>query len=152
MQQVRTLLENPTRYHVVQKQKNQVRQYLHDSFGGADDDVGGLTTSSSAGSLCSVGSSVDAHFGPVEAAGLPMAVHSTPPGPALNHQLGPQMSSYPHAPSAVNRGHPNGQEVGSDPTTGAMSPSLSSVATSNSEVSSLFYYYSYLYLIHIVKL
>ncbi|XP_075164845.1 transcription factor Mitf [Haematobia irritans] len=30
--QVRTLLENPTRYHVIQKQKNQVRQYLSESF------------------------------------------------------------------------------------------------------------------------
>lgn len=30
--QVRTILENPTRYHVIQKQKNQVRQYLSESF------------------------------------------------------------------------------------------------------------------------
>lgn len=30
--QVRTVLENPTRYHVIQKQKNQVRQYLSESF------------------------------------------------------------------------------------------------------------------------
>lgn len=29
---VRTVLENPTRYHVIQKQKNQVRQYLSESF------------------------------------------------------------------------------------------------------------------------
>lgn len=26
------MLENPTRYHVIQKQKNQVRQYLSESF------------------------------------------------------------------------------------------------------------------------
>lgn len=25
-------MENPTRYHVIQKQKNQVRQYLSESF------------------------------------------------------------------------------------------------------------------------
>ncbi|XP_017062747.2 uncharacterized protein LOC108102358 isoform X4 [Drosophila eugracilis] len=30
--QVSTVLENPTRYHVIQKQKNQVRQYLSESF------------------------------------------------------------------------------------------------------------------------
>ncbi|XP_059609834.1 microphthalmia-associated transcription factor [Phlebotomus argentipes] len=29
---VQTALENPTRYHVIQKQKNQVRKYLNDSF------------------------------------------------------------------------------------------------------------------------
>lgn len=29
---MRTVLENPTRYHVIQKQKNQVRQYLSESF------------------------------------------------------------------------------------------------------------------------
>lgn len=30
--QVQTKLENPTRYHVIQKQKSQVRQYLSESF------------------------------------------------------------------------------------------------------------------------
>lgn len=30
--QVKTKLENPTRYHVIQKQKNQVRQYISESF------------------------------------------------------------------------------------------------------------------------
>ncbi|XP_055921998.1 putative uncharacterized protein DDB_G0277255 isoform X2 [Eupeodes corollae] len=30
--QVRTVLENPTRYHVIQKQKSQVRQFLSESF------------------------------------------------------------------------------------------------------------------------
>ncbi|CAB3377072.1 Hypothetical predicted protein [Cloeon dipterum] len=34
--QVRTVLENPTRYHVIQKQKSQVRQYLSESFQGGD--------------------------------------------------------------------------------------------------------------------
>ena len=29
---MRTGLENPTRYHVIQKQKSQVRQYLSESF------------------------------------------------------------------------------------------------------------------------
>lgn len=31
---MRTVLENPTRYHVIQKQKSQVRQYLSESFQG----------------------------------------------------------------------------------------------------------------------
>ncbi|XP_059488928.1 microphthalmia-associated transcription factor isoform X2 [Neocloeon triangulifer] len=40
--QVRTVLENPTRYHVIQKQKSQVRQYLSESFqGGGSLDSGG---------------------------------------------------------------------------------------------------------------
>lgn len=34
--QVQTALENPTRYHVIQKQKNQVRQYLSESFQSQD--------------------------------------------------------------------------------------------------------------------
>ncbi|XP_043063552.1 microphthalmia-associated transcription factor isoform X1 [Drosophila ficusphila] len=34
--QVSTVLENPTRYHVIQKQKNQVRQYLSESFKPSD--------------------------------------------------------------------------------------------------------------------
>lgn len=34
--QVQTALENPTRYHVIQKQKNQVRQYLSESFQSED--------------------------------------------------------------------------------------------------------------------
>ncbi|XP_037925387.1 microphthalmia-associated transcription factor isoform X2 [Hermetia illucens] len=34
--QVKTVLENPTRYHVIQKQKNQVRQYLSESFKQSD--------------------------------------------------------------------------------------------------------------------
>ncbi|KAH8272440.1 hypothetical protein KR044_001488, partial [Drosophila immigrans] len=32
LQAIITVLENPTRYHVIQKQKNQVRQYLSESF------------------------------------------------------------------------------------------------------------------------
>jgi hypothetical protein len=31
---VRTTLENPTKFHVIEKQKNQIRQYLSDSFQG----------------------------------------------------------------------------------------------------------------------
>lgn len=34
--QVRTKLANPTRYHVIQKQKSQVKQFLSDSFKSSD--------------------------------------------------------------------------------------------------------------------
>ncbi|KAL7020649.1 hypothetical protein ACKWTF_011596 [Chironomus riparius] len=34
--QVRTQLSNPTKYHVIQKQKNQVREYLSESFKSSD--------------------------------------------------------------------------------------------------------------------
>jgi len=36
LQQVRTKLANPTRYHVIQKQKNQVKQFLSESFKSTD--------------------------------------------------------------------------------------------------------------------
>lgn len=41
--QVQTALENPTRYHVIQKQKNQVRQYLSESFQSQDNDWANLS-------------------------------------------------------------------------------------------------------------
>lgn len=41
--QVQTALENPTRYHVIQKQKNQVRQYLSESFQSPDNDWANLS-------------------------------------------------------------------------------------------------------------
>lgn len=120
--QVRTLLENPTRYHVVQKQKNQVRQYLHESFRG-----GTIDTESE--SVLGKNS--------VEAVptSTPMVVQSAPPGPAVHHPKPqhPHLASYPHAPTVLSHGNP--VAASPDPTTGGMSPGLSSVATSNSEVS-----------------
>ncbi|XP_043508131.1 microphthalmia-associated transcription factor isoform X1 [Frieseomelitta varia] len=121
--QVRTPLENPTRYHVVQKQKNQVRQYLHESFRGngttGDESVLGRNS--------------------VEAVttSAPMVVQSAPPGPTVHHPKPqhPHLASYPHGPTVLSHGNPVANSP--DPTTGAMSPGLSSVATSNSEAEDL---------------
>ncbi|KAH8414971.1 hypothetical protein KR009_006193 [Drosophila setifemur] len=57
--QVSTVLENPTRYHVIQKQKNQVRQYLSESFrppiwGCPNSEMKAANTSASTGNLQSV--------------------------------------------------------------------------------------------------
>ncbi|EDW36541.1 GL18375 [Drosophila persimilis] len=54
--QVSTVLENPTRYHVIQKQKNQVRQFLSESFkpsvwGCHNTDTKAANTSVSTGNL-----------------------------------------------------------------------------------------------------
>ncbi|XP_034139296.1 microphthalmia-associated transcription factor isoform X4 [Drosophila guanche] len=54
--QVSTVLENPTRYHVIQKQKNQVRQFLSESFkpsvwGCHNSDTKAANTSVSTGNL-----------------------------------------------------------------------------------------------------
>ncbi|XP_060818394.1 microphthalmia-associated transcription factor isoform X1 [Bombus pascuorum] len=121
--QVRTLLENPTRYHVVQKQKNQVRQYLHESFRG-----NGTTGDESVLARNSV------EAVPTSA---PMVVQSAPPGPTVHHPKPqhPHLASYPHGPTVLS--HVNPLAASPDPATGAMSPGLSSVATSNSEAEDL---------------
>ncbi|XP_017758135.1 PREDICTED: microphthalmia-associated transcription factor isoform X1 [Eufriesea mexicana] len=124
--QVRTLLENPTRYHVVQKQKNQVRQYLHESFRG-----NGTAAAADESSILGRNS--------VEAVptSAPMVVQSAPPGPTIHHPKPqhPHLASYPHGPTILSHGNP--VAASPDPTTGAMSPGLSSVATSNSEAEDL---------------
>ncbi|OXU25931.1 hypothetical protein TSAR_001845 [Trichomalopsis sarcophagae] len=66
---------------------------------------------------------------------VPMAVQSAPPGPMVHPSKHQQQQQLPHSlysHALLSRGH---VEPSPDPTTGAMSPSLSSVATSNSEVS-----------------
>ncbi|XP_015600110.1 microphthalmia-associated transcription factor isoform X3 [Cephus cinctus] len=141
--QVRTLLENPTRYHVVQKQKNQVRQYLHESFraGGIDDATTGII-SSGGGSEGVIGPVIEGGCTPSDTGPPhmpPMGVQSAPPGPAVHPPTPqhPHLASYPHAPGLLphSRGHPMAPSP--DPATGAMSPGLSSVATSNSEAEDL---------------
>lgn len=130
---MRTLLENPTRYHVVQKQKNQVRQYLHESFRG-DEGEDGNTVVRSAGSE-NGRTSIDT----VPPSVVPMVVQSAPPGPQLHHPepQHPHLASYPHAPTLLPHGNPVHSASPDTATTSAMSPGLSSVATSNSEVSAL---------------
>lgn len=133
--QVRTLLENPTRYHVVQKQKNQVRQYLHESFRGTESDCTNGALERSVASGISGNTSLDT--GPTSQV-QPMVVQSAPPGPVV-HQPKPQhphLESYPRAPSLLGR-VTGVASASPDPISGAMSPGLSSVATSNSEVSYL---------------
>ncbi|KAI4474115.1 hypothetical protein M0804_015013 [Polistes exclamans] len=140
--QVRTLLENPTRYHVVQKQKNQVRQYLQESFRGVDCGTGVNAVLGSVGNDSSIGGTpIDVGVVPVTAASapvppapvVPMVVHSAPPGPTVHHQKPqhPHLASYPRVPGLLSHGNPI--SASPDPTTGAMSPGLSSVPTSNSE-------------------
>ncbi|XP_046619284.1 microphthalmia-associated transcription factor isoform X2 [Neodiprion virginianus] len=133
--QVRTLLENPTRYHVVQKQKNQVRQFLHESFRGGDSDASEIPTSQgSEGGGCvtplDTGPPPQHAIAPIAA---PM-VHSAPPHnpPKPQH---PHIASYPRGPALLPQGHADA--VSPDIGTGAMSPGLSSVATSNSEAEDL---------------
>ncbi|XP_043281741.1 transcription factor E3 isoform X2 [Venturia canescens] len=134
--QVRTLLENPTRYHVVQKQKNQVRQYLHESFRGAEnDETNGLLPEGSIASGISGNTSLDT--GPTSQV-QPMLVQSAPPGPVV-HQPKPQhphLESYPRVPALLGR-VTGVASASPDPISGAMSPGLSSVATSNSEAEDL---------------
>ncbi|XP_012252484.2 microphthalmia-associated transcription factor isoform X2 [Athalia rosae] len=137
--QVRTLLENPTRYHVVQKQRNQVRQYLHESFRGGDAEVAGLSTdpgSEGGGGIVPVDTGPPHHVA-VAPIATPMAVHSAPPHnpPKPQH---PHLASYPRGPALLPHGHINDAVVSPDVAgTGAMSPGLSSVATSNSEAEDL---------------
>ncbi|XP_015188125.1 PREDICTED: microphthalmia-associated transcription factor isoform X2 [Polistes dominula] len=146
--QVRTLLENPTRYHVVQKQKNQVRQYLQESFRGIDCGGTGVNNGllGSVGNDSSIGGTpIDIGVIPVTtttttttaAPIVPMVVHSAPPGPTVHHQKPqhPHLASYPRVPGILSHGNP--VSASPDPTTGAMSPGLSSVATSNSEAEDL---------------
>lgn len=127
-------MENPTRYHVVQKQKNQVRQYLHESFRGADNDA---TNGALTGSIGSEGNGTPVDTGPPSQV-QPMVVQSAPPGPAVQQPKPqhPHLASYPHAPALLGR-VPGVMSASPDPISGAMSPGLSSVATSNSEVSHL---------------
>ncbi|CAG2058537.1 unnamed protein product [Timema podura] len=94
--QVRTVLENPTRYHVMQKQKLQVRQYLSESKDHQHDEGDGR--------VC-VGESHSA----------PMVVS----GPLATNNL--QKPFHPHYQQHATSPDP------------AMSPALSSVATSTSE-------------------
>ncbi|XP_078047563.1 transcription factor Mitf isoform X2 [Augochlora pura] len=179
--QVRTLLENPTRYHVVQKQKNQVRQYLHESFRGGAVDCAETESILGKNSVETVSTSG------------PLLVQSAPPGPAVHHSKPqhPHLASYPHPQPQLQQqqdqqqhqqqhqqhhqhqqhqqqlqqqqqqqqqqtqqsqphphphqhthaaavlSHGNSVTASPDPTSGGMSPGLSSVATSNSETEDL---------------
>lgn len=147
--QVRTLLENPTRYHVVQKQKNQVRQYLHESFRNSSEHY-------LDGSLGSdgLGSHSAKNYEPID----PMTVQNVSSLANVSHLQhhngsGGHFVLNPQGPmNAINgnhrpqqhqhQQHPQQQSAEPSPEIrqGAMSPALSSVATSNSEVKKFFFY------------
>jgi hypothetical protein len=105
--QVQTKLANPTRYHVIQKQKSQVRQYLSESF----------QAPGNASFLANL------HNNSVP------QTHSAPMGTVPPGSLTPVMPPQPVAHS-----HPF-QVSCPSPDAAAMSPALSSGATSTSEVS-----------------
>lgn len=100
-----------------------MRQYLHESFRGGSEGTENENVLR--------GNSVEA-----TPPSVPMVVQSAPPGPTVHHPKPqhPHLASYPHAPSTTILSHGNPVAASPDPTTGAMSPGLSSVATSNSEV------------------
>lgn len=108
---MQTKLENPTRYHVIEKQKSQVRQYLSQSFQ-QPNDIPSVTSPQN--------HIVQSHPGVV------CAPHLNVPN-NYNHQGGttpvPLMAPNQYQGPSIS---PDGA---------AMSPSLSSVATSTSEVS-----------------
>lgn len=140
-------MENPTRYHVVQKQKNQVRQYLHESIKGVDDDGDankGIIDSSYGSD--GVGSCATTTTLETNNSQIPMMVQSAPLGPQThqlktNHQQ--HIATYPYAAKLL----PNFLDTESF--NGAMSPGLSSIATSNDDVSSI--YFSFIFFISILQ-
>lgn len=102
--QVQTKLANPTRYHVMQKQKSQVRQYLSESF----------QAPSTRQFLQNLDNNGQIHSAPLDSVGNELSSATMP----YSHSF--QMS----CPS---------------PDAAAMSPALSSGATSTSEVSGYLY-------------
>ncbi|XP_060537287.1 transcription factor EC [Cylas formicarius] len=105
--EVETKLENPTRYHVIQKQKSQVKQYLSESFQG----------------------SYHAAFMP-DYLKKPTQTHSAPG--ATNNLQSPSTTNFT-AQSQQYRTH----QVSPNYDVPAMSPALSSGATSTSEAEEL---------------
>lgn len=163
---MQTKLENPTRYHVIEKQKSQVRQYLSESF----QQPGEL--SSHLQSQCQEGGVMQGPQGPYShpgaGGGVPCAAsqqahhqQANSYGAGLHAQHGQYLSvQTPHHGHGHGQGHDPTQAQATTPTpvplaapapytghnvspdTAAMSPSLSSVATSTSEVSLLNEYLS----------
>ncbi|CAH0562410.1 unnamed protein product [Brassicogethes aeneus] len=119
--EVQTRLENPTKYHVIQKQKSQVKQYLSDSFQqpGNENFHPGLELSAygqthSAPVTSNIGTINPNNLQPNHHGNINFTSHSQP----YNIPIGSQ--------------HPSFDIPGS-----AMSPALSSGATSTSEAEDL---------------
>lgn len=132
--QVKTKLENPTRYHVIQKQKTQVRQYLSESF--SQSHMPHRQTNSLGASLLAT----------------QHALRSPQPQPEIkSHSLeymqynnNNNNNSTPTPSSGQQQfyfpNHSRLNSVTASPSEGAMSPSISSVVTSGSEVRVILIY------------
>ncbi|KAJ6641513.1 Microphthalmia-associated transcription factor [Pseudolycoriella hygida] len=169
--QVRTVLENPTRYHVIQKQKTQVRQYLSESFQQSEWENGSQNCSKdqmdyTLGSNPNTPSDISSFVG-----GNPMRSKMPPPPYGAKLQMQSQPSSKPKSHSLQSMQQSSGSNgyhqsqsqhsnrslenvnnnssgistyfqnrytcgINASPES-AMSPSISSVATSTSEAEDL---------------
>lgn len=115
--EVQTKLENPTRYHVMQKQKNQVKQYLSESFQGPYH---------------------PAFLSDYDRKLSINQTHSAPAPGATGHSIsGPNSMTIDNVNSQSQSFH---SQVTSNYDIASVSPALSSGATSASEVSSYFIY------------
>lgn len=114
--QVQTRLENPTKYHVMQKQKNQVKQYLSESF---QNQTGGCY--------------------PMESQQRLNQTHSAPTG-NISNGVGSVNVMLSDDNTNISQSQPYYTQRNISPTYDipVLSPALSSGATSNSEVSKVF--------------
>lgn len=131
--QVKTKLENPTRYHVMQKQKTQVRQYLSESF--KQTHLGRQANSLGASMMreqvrSNVPKPMEQKSHSLEFGQLHLNSSGTPGSGGANQQFYfPNNSRF--------------SSVTASPSEGNMSPSLaSSVVTSGSEVSATCFFFS----------
>lgn len=119
--QVQTRLENPTKYHVMQKQKNQVKQYLSESF--QNHTVGCY---------------------PMDHQQKLNETHSAPTG-NISNDIGSVNVMLSNDNTNISQSQPYYTQRNISPSYDicVLSPALSSGATSNSEVSTIL---SYLFL------
>lgn len=143
---MQTVLENPTRYHVIQKQKSQVRQYLNESFQQPSNPGTCLTSPRTPQGQAYLNSNN----------GTPNTGTGTGNGNGNSYPQHPQnhLQNQHHQQHSFGTGY-GGLQTGSQPSaspdTAAMSPGLSSVATSTSEVSFTFFIFSVAFCSFILK-
>lgn len=150
--QVKTKLENPTRYHVIQKQKNQVKQYLSESYKQShnwSDQAPDQISNDEASELPPLRQA--SSYTPLQQNQVPATIEQK----SQSYEYGKMMHiqnqtliSSNGANTAPHSSSTNGAQfyfsgrfsnVTASPSESAMSPSISSVATSASEVSEIFY-------------
>uniref|UniRef100_A0A336LML8 CSON011283 protein n=1 Tax=Culicoides sonorensis TaxID=179676 RepID=A0A336LML8_CULSO len=151
--QVKTKLENPTRYHVIQKQKNQVKQYLSESYKQSnnwpltvtpDQNVDHILESQHARLASSYSVAHQSHNIPTT---VEQKSQSYEYGKLMHIQNQTLMSNNgpntaPHSNSTNGAqfyfsGNGRFSSITASPSESAMSPSISSVATSASEAEDL---------------